>query len=118
VIPTYIAIGAVGGILAGIFGIGGGIVIVPALVFFAKMSQKTATGTSLGALLLPVGALGVYAYWREGHLDMTAAVWVALGLFVGTLGGAWLAQALSDATLKRAFAVLLLIVAMRLWVSS
>jgi uncharacterized membrane protein YfcA len=94
------------------------VVIVPALVFFAKMSQKTATGTSLAALLLPVGALGVYAYWRDGHLDLAAGLWVALGLFVGTLGGAWLAQTLSDATLKRAFAVLLLVVAMRLWVSS
>jgi uncharacterized membrane protein YfcA len=118
VIPIYIAIGALGGILAGVFGIGGGIVIVPALVFFAKMSQKTATGTSLGALLLPVGALGVYTYWREGQLDMRAALWVALGLFAGTFGGAWLAQAISEVSLKRSFSVLLLVVAVRLWVTT
>ena len=117
-IPTYLAIGALGGILAGIFGIGGGIVIVPALVFFGKLSQKTATGTSLGALLLPAGALGVYAYWREGHADAPAALWVALGLFAGTWGGALLAQALTEATLKKAFAVLLVVVAARLWLSS
>jgi len=118
VISIFLAIGAVGGILAGIFGIGGGIVIVPALVIFAKLSQKTATGTSLGALLLPAGALGVYTYWREGNVDVRAALWVAAGMLVGAYGGAWIAQALAETTLKRAFAVLLVVVAVRLWTSA
>jgi uncharacterized protein len=114
----YLTIGVLAGVLAGIFGIGGGIVIVPALVFYAKRAQKTAIGTSLGALLLPVGALGVYAYWREGHVDVRAALWIALGMFAGAYGGAMLAQAVSEVSLKRAFAVLLLVVAGRLWMTT
>ena len=114
----YLATGVLAGVLAGIFGIGGGIVIVPALVFFAKMAQKTAIGTSLGALLLPVGALGVYAYWREGHVDVKAALWIAAGMFLGAYGGAMLAQTMSEVALKRAFAVVLLVVAGRLWMTT
>jgi len=114
----YLCAGVLAGVLAGIFGIGGGILIVPALVFFGKMSQRTAIGTSLGALLLPVGALGVWAYWREGDVDVKAALWIALGMFVGAYGGAMLAQSLSESSLKRAFAVLLVLVAGRLWMTS
>jgi uncharacterized membrane protein YfcA len=114
----YLATGVLAGILAGIFGIGGGILIVPALVFFGKMTQRTAIGTSLGALLLPVGALGVWAYWREGNLDLRAALWIALGMFLGAYGGAMLAQSVSESSLKRAFAVLLVLIAGRLWITS
>lgn len=114
----YLMTGLGAGVLAGVFGIGGGILIVPALVFFAKMSQRTAIGTSLGALLLPVGALGVYAYWRDGNVDVKAALWVALGMFLGAYGGAMLAQSVSESSLKRAFAVLLVLVAGRLWMTS
>lgn len=110
--------GLLAGVLAGIFGIGGGIVIVPALVFFAKMSQRTAIGTSLGALLLPVGALGIYTYWRAGDVNVKAALWIALGMFVGAYGGATLAEMVSESSLKRAFAVLLVLVAGRLWMTS
>ena len=115
---VYIAIGLVAGLLAGIFGIGGGIVIVPALVLFANMTQKSAIGTSLGALLLPAGALGAYAYWRAGNLDVRAALWIALGILVGAYGGAMLAQLMSESILKKAFAVLLLAMAVRLWMTS
>lgn len=114
----FLTIGLGAGVLAGVFGIGGGILIVPALVFFGKMSQRTAIGTSLGALLLPVGALGVYAYWRDGNVDVKAALWVALGMFFGAYGGAVLAQSVSESSLKRAFAVLLVLVAGRLWMTS
>ena len=75
-------------------------------------------GTSLGALLLPVGALGVYTYWRGGNVDMKAAAWIALGMLLGAYGGATVAQVVSESTLKRAFAVLLVIVAGRLWMTS
>ncbi len=115
-IAGYVAIGVVAGILAGIFGIGGGIVVVPALVFFAKMSQKTAIGTSLTALLLPAGALGAYTYWRAGHVHLSAALWISLGMFAGAFGGAVLAQLVTELILKRAFAVLLAAIAVRLWI--
>jgi uncharacterized membrane protein YfcA len=118
VILAYIAIGLVAGILAGIFGIGGGIIIVPALVLFANMAQKTAVGTSLGALLLPAGAFGAYAYWRAGSLDVRAALWIAVGILAGAYGGAVFAQSMSESILKKAFAVLLVATAVRLWATS
>ena len=117
-ILAYIAIGLVAGILAGIFGIGGGIIIVPALVLFANMAQKTAVGTSLGALLLPAGAFGAYAYWRAGSLDVRAALWIAVGILAGAYGGAVFAQSMSESILKKAFAVLLVATAVRLWATS
>ena len=90
----FIAIGLAAGILAGLFGIGGGILIVPALVQFAKMPFKQAVGTSLGALLLPVGLLGAITYYKAGNLEPRASLLVALGIVFGALGGAKLAGVL------------------------
>jgi uncharacterized membrane protein YfcA len=97
------------------FGIGGGIVIGPALILLAKFQPQTATGTSLGALLLPVGALGAWEYYRRGHLNMTAALWIALGLFLGAWFGARVAQSLSGPQLQKAFAIFLVLMAIRVW---
>ena len=113
----YILIGLGGGVLSGLFGIGGGLVIVPALLLIARMPMLTATGTSLGALLLPVGALGAYAYYRDGHLDIRASLFVALGLFIGAWFGAKLALTLPPSMLRRLFAVFLVLVAARIWSS-
>ena len=117
VILIFIAIGFVSGILSGLFGIGGGVLIVPALIFFARLVPITATGTSLAALLLPVGALGAWEYYKKGHLNVPAALFIAIGLFVGAWIGARLAQHLSPVQLKRAFAVFLVLVAGRMWFS-
>ncbi len=117
-ILIFLAIGLGAGVLSGLFGIGGGIVIVPALLFFAKMAPSTATGTSLGALLLPVGALGAWEYYKNGNLDIRASLLLAGGLFVGAFFGARLNQILSPVQAKRAFAVFLLLVAVRLWVTA
>src|SRR3954468_9954263 len=111
----FIAIGLGAGVIAGIFGIGGGIVIGPALILLAKFQPQTATGTSLGALLLPVGALGAWEYYRRGHLNITAALWIALGLFLGAWFGARLAQSLSGPQLQKAFAIFLVLMAIRVW---
>lgn len=113
----YIAIGLGAGVLSGVFGIGGGVVIVPALILIAKLSPITATGTSLAALLLPVGALGAYEYYKRGHLEIGAALLVALGLFFGAWLGARFANQLSPVQLKRAFAVFLVLIAGRMWFS-
>ena len=112
----FIGIGLAAGVLAGLFGIGGGILIIPLLVFMAKFSQHAAHGTSLAALLLPVGALGAYEYWRHGNVNMRAALLLALGLFVGAWFGARLASSMSPQLLKRIFAVFLVLVAVRLWI--
>jgi uncharacterized membrane protein YfcA len=114
----FIAIGLGAGVIAGMFGIGGGIVIGPALILLAKFQPQTATGTSLGALLLPVGALGAWEYWRRGHLNITASLWIALGLFLGAWFGARLAQTLSGPQLQKAFAVFLVIIAIRVWIKA
>jgi uncharacterized membrane protein YfcA len=111
----YIIIGLAAGVLSGMFGIGGGVVIVPALLFFAEMRPLAATGTSLGALLLPVGALGAWTYYRTGNLDVRASALISLGLFFGAFFGAQIAQHLTAVQLKRAFAVFLVLVAVRVW---
>ena len=113
-----ILIGLAAGVLAGLFGIGGGILIVPALAQFAKMPFKEATGTSLGSLLLPVGLLGAITYYRSGNLDPRASLLVAVGILFGALGGAKLAELISSATLQRAFSVFLVLVAVRLWLKA
>jgi uncharacterized membrane protein YfcA len=114
---TFLLIGLGAGVLSGLFGIGGGVVIVPALMLIARMPPVVATGTSLGALLLPVGALGAWAYYQQGNLDVRAALLIALGLFLGAWFGAQIAQHLSPAMLKRIFAVFLVLVAAKVWFS-
>ena len=111
----YILIGVAAGVLSGLFGIGGGVVIVPALLLMAGMTPLTATGTSLGALLLPVGALGAWEYYRKGQLDLRVALLLAVGLFFGAFFGAKFAQLLTPVQLRRAFAVFLVLVAIRVW---
>jgi uncharacterized membrane protein YfcA len=102
-ILLFIAIGLSAGLLSGLFGIGGGVVIVPALLLIARMPALTATGTSLAALLLPVGALGAWEYHKSGHLDFRASLWIALGLTAGAWFGARFAQRLTADQLKHAF---------------
>ncbi|HYH82542.1 MAG TPA: sulfite exporter TauE/SafE family protein [Longimicrobium sp.] len=113
----FLLIGLAAGVLAGLFGVGGGIVIVPALIFLARMEPQTATGTSLAALLLPVGALGAYEYYKHGHLNVLAAALLALGLFLGAGVGARFSLQLSGVALRRVFAVFLALIAIRMWFS-
>jgi uncharacterized membrane protein YfcA len=107
-------VGLVAGVVSGLFGVGGAIVIIPGLVLVAKLPQHTANGTSLAALLLPVGLLGAMEYYRRGQVNIPYAAIIAAGLFLGALLGAKLAGPLSDVTLRRAFGVFLMIVAVRL----
>lgn len=115
---TYVAIGVVAGILSGLFGVGGGILIVPALIVLAHFHLKLALGTSLGALVLPVGLLGVYTYHQNGNLDWRAALLIGLGLFFGAWAWARLAHTIPAATLQRMFAVFMMIAAARLWLKA
>lgn len=117
-LSVYLIIGLAAGLLSGLFGIGGGILIVPALLFFGRMQPATATGTSLGALLLPVGALGAWQYYKGGHVNVSASLLIALGLFVGAYFGAHFGETLDPATAKRSFAVFLVLVAGRLWLTA
>lgn len=103
------------GVLSGLFGIGGGVIVVPGLIYMAGLDVPSALGTSLAALLLPVGLLGAWAYWNAGDVNLHAAAVVATGLFLGAWGGARFALSLPTPVLQRAFAVFLGAIAVRMW---
>lgn len=98
-------IGGVTGAFSGVVGIGGGVLFVPALVWLMGMDQHKAQGTSLGALLAPVGLFAFWEYYRRGLADLHVALWLALGFLVGGLFGAVGAQHIPDLWLRRVFAV-------------
>jgi uncharacterized membrane protein YfcA len=111
-------VGLAAGLLSGMFGVGGGIIIVPAMVLLFGMTQQSANATSLIALLLPVGLLGVMEYYRSGKIS-GENIWIGLiiaaGLFTGAYFGAKIAIQLSNEVLQKAFAVFMGIVALHLW---
>lgn len=111
-------IGLAGGVLSGLFGIGGGLVIVPGLILLLGMTPKQAAGTSLAALLLPVGILGAIEYWRAGYIDVRLALLLAVGILIGAFIGARVAIGLPNELIQRAFGVLLVLIGVRLalWV--
>jgi len=110
-IVMLIIVGLLAGMLSGLVGLGGGVIIVPALVFLLGFSQHQAQGTSLGILLLPAGIFAVLNYYKQGYIDIK----VVLLLFVGFLAGGWLGSRISlslpEATLKKVFAVALILIA-------
>lgn len=110
-----IIIGISAGILAGLFGVGGGVIIVPGLIFMLGMTPQRAAGTSLAAMLLPVGALGVWQYYKSDALDLRAALIIGAGMFLGVWVGAYFSVRLPPRELQRGFALFLLVVAGRLW---
>jgi uncharacterized protein len=112
----YLLLGILVGVFSGIVGIGGGILIIPALVYVFHMDQHRAQGTSLGALLAPIGALAFWEYYKAGNADLGAAAWIAGGFLVGGFfGGIW-AQHIPEAILRRSFGALLVLVGLRfLW---
>ncbi|MDD3029118.1 MAG: TSUP family transporter [Alphaproteobacteria bacterium] len=115
VIASGIALAA--GIASGFFGIGGGIIIIPSLVFALGITQTQAAATSLAAMLLPVGLLGVLTYWKAGELpaqQISIAAILAAGLLFGAPLGAKLALLFDDDFLRKAFALLLVFAAVKL----
>lgn len=110
---AMLLLGVVAGILSGMFGIGGGVIIVYALVTLLNFDQKRANGTSLGALLLPVSLPAVVGYYNRGELDLGVAGLVALGLLFGALIGARITLKLPSTVIKRAYGVFLLILSIR-----
>ena len=114
----FLMTGSVAGVLSGMFGIGGGIILVPALVFFFGMPQSAATGTSLVALLLPVGILAVWEYYKEGKIgveNIRIGLLLALGVFLGAYLGSKIATRLPDHLLRKSFAIFLTGVALKMW---
>jgi uncharacterized membrane protein YfcA len=108
-------IGFGAGVVSGVIGIGGGVVLVPALVWLLGMDQHKAQGTSLAALLLPVGILAFWTYNREGNADLRVGLLIAAGFTVGGLVGGWGAQYVPDLWLRRVFAVVLVGLGVRMF---
>ena len=111
---VLIIIGILAGILAGSMGVGGGIIIVPALVFFFGMSQHQAQGTSLAVLLPPISFLAVIKYHRDGYINYKFAIVLALAFFLGSYLGGLFAVNLPARTLKKIFGVLMLIAGIKM----
>jgi len=113
-ILIIILVGIAAGMLAGLVGVGGGIIIVPALIYFIGFSQKTAQGTSLGLIMLPVGILGVLQYYKQGHVDFRVVGILAVGFLAGSYFGSKVALSLPQETVKKIFAVLMIIIAVKM----
>src|SRR5436190_10652562 len=107
-IIVLIIVGIAAGALSGMVGVGGGIIIVPCLVFFLGYAQKTAQGNSLALLLLPLGILGVMNYYREGHMDFKVVACMAIGFIAGNYFGSKWALTINDDKLKKIFAIIML----------
>jgi len=107
-------VGLAAGILSGLLGIGGGIFVIPALVFILGFSQQTAQGTTLAMMVPPIGLLAAWAYYKAGFVDIKVAALMCAGFFVGGLLGAKFATTLSDVLLTRIFGVALLLVSVKM----
>jgi uncharacterized membrane protein YfcA len=102
---TFVIIGLIGGISAGLFGIGGGLILVPALIYWAGFSQHAATGTSMAVLLPPIGLAAAYEYYRHGNVDIRAALILAATMFIGSWLGALVANRIEGSHLRLMFAL-------------
>jgi hypothetical protein len=109
-----IIIGVITGVTAGMLGIGGAIIMIPALVFFLGFSQQMAQGTSLAVMLPPIGIIATYNYWKAGQVDLKIALILAITFIVGSYFGSRLALNIPQPMLKKIFGVLLLLVAARM----
>lgn len=112
-----LVIGVVAGILSGLLGLGGGILIVPCLVFLLGMSQHTAQGTTLALMVPPIGLLAAWTYYKHGSVDIKVAALICLGFFFGGLLGAKLATAINATLLKKLFGLALLATALKMILS-
>ena|SRR5258706_5578023 len=113
-VSLLIGVGLAAGILSGLVGVGGGIIIVPALVFFLGFTQLQAQGTSLGLLLLPVGIFAVINYYKAGHIDLKVVGIMSIAFVAGGFIGSKLALRIDQELVKRIFAILLFYTAFRL----
>ncbi|MBI5598446.1 MAG: sulfite exporter TauE/SafE family protein [Deltaproteobacteria bacterium] len=110
----FLVLGLAAGVFGGIFGLGGGAILIPALVYLFGFSQHTAQGTTLAIMVPPIGLLAAWKYYANGHVDLHAVPLICLGFFFGGLVGAYMIQPVPDLLLKRLFGGFLLIVALRM----
>ncbi len=109
-----ILVGIAAGMLSGLVGVGGGLIIVPSLIYFIGFSQKTAQGTSLAMIMLPVGIFGVLQYYKQGHVDFRIVGILAIGFLAGSFFGSKIALSLPQETVKKIFALLMILIAIKM----
>ena len=113
-ILILLVIGIITGVMAGMLGIGGGLVVIPALVMVMGMSQQAAQGTSLAMMLPPIGILAAYNYYKAGHVDIKIALVLAITFIAGSYFGSKLAIRLPQELMKKIFGIFLLLVAIKM----
>lgn len=113
-IIILLCLGLVAGMLSGLVGIGGGIVIVPALIYFLGYSQHQAQGTVLFMFLLPIGILGVFNYYQAGHIELRTALIIASTFLIGSYFGSKISIAIDQTTLRKVFGVIILLLSLKM----
>ena len=113
-ILMYVLLGLVAGIFSGLIGIGGGIIIIPALVFLFGLSQQQAQGTTLALLVPPIGLLAAWTYYSKGYVDLRIAGLICVGFFVGGLLGAKLAVDLPNSVMEKLFGIALFLISLKM----
>ncbi|KZL92639.1 sulfite exporter TauE/SafE family protein [Clostridium magnum] len=113
-IILFIVIGCIAGILSGLFGIGGGVIIVPALIYLCGFSQLKAQGTSLAILLPPVGILAFIDYYKKGHVDVLAGILICIFLVIGSVFGAKLSHVIPIDMMRKLFGILMALISIKL----
>ena len=109
-----LTLGLVAGFLSGLIGIGGGIIIVPVLVYLIKMDQKMAQGTTLFMFMLPIGILGVFNYYKAGQVDFKSALIISLTFIIGSYLGSKTALNLDTKLVKQFFAGAIILVGLKM----
>lgn len=110
----YILLGLVGGIFGGFFGIGGGSIVIPALIFLCGFTQHQAQGTTLAMMIPPIGILAAMKYYQSGNINIKVAVLLAVGFFLGGYLGAFFADKISEPMLKKLFGIFLAIISIKM----
>ncbi len=110
----YILLGLMAGILSGLIGIGGGVMIVPSLIFLFDFSQQEAQGTTLGLLVPPIGILAAWTYYQQGYVNLKVAALICLGFVLGGLVGAKIAVLVPSKILEKIFGIALLSIALKM----
>ena len=113
-VVLYIGLGLVAGVFAGVFGIGGGLILIPVMTLLFGLTQHQAQGTTLAILVPPIGIFAAWRYYQSGHVNLPMAGFICLGFLFGGFIGASLVQGVSDPVLKKAFGIFLFLVSMNM----
>jgi uncharacterized membrane protein YfcA len=109
---VYVTIGLFGGILSGLMGVGGGLILIPLMLIFLKMTQHQAQGTSLAVICLSF--ISAFVYYKKGYVNLAAAALIGIGFVIGSFVSSHFAVAISDQILKKCFAILMIIIAVKM----